>query len=108
MMMNTIFSLVFGMALLWSASASATGVEQPAPISPPIMLASSDGGLPVGEILHMEPAHLLTLGVGVVLGATLFGPYLGVSELLGVGIGAISSELVYRSPLWPFHKSWLQ
>ena len=50
----------------------------------------------------MEPANLLMLGGGIVAGALFIGPYLGLSELLGVAIGALTGEALYQSHILPF------
>ena len=76
----------------------------------PALAGGPEEALPVGEILHLEPDHLLALGVGVLAGATVLSPYLEISELTGVAIGVISGELLYRSALWPFEqrRGWFQ
>lgn len=107
--MKVIVGLAFGLALLWSTSASAIEIEKPAPDSPQITLAASiQEALPFREILHMEPNHLIVVTAGVVTGAAFIGPFLGVSELLGIGLGFVAGELIYRSSLWPFHKEWFE
>jgi len=107
--MNALSGVLFSFVLLWSATAFAGAWDDPTPATPQIILvSSSEGILPVGELIHMEPGHLAALGIGVVAGAAVIGPYLGIGELIGVGIGVIGSELVYRSTLWPFHKSWFE
>jgi hypothetical protein len=108
--MNKLFGLALGSALLWSAPSFAAGIENPAPEPPRIVLAADAvGGVSMNEILRMEPGHLLALGAGVIGGAALISPYLGIGELIGVAIGVIASEFTYRSGLWPFKKSanWL-
>lgn len=70
-----------------------------------VVLAAADGGVPINQILELEPSHLVALGTGVVAGAVLIGPTLGVSELVGVFIGLIGGELMYRSEYWPFEKN---
>jgi len=46
----------------------------------------------------------------VLVGATIIGPYLQISELTGVVIGVIGGDLLYRSGFWPFeqHHGWFQ
>ena len=94
-MIKVLFGPLIGLALLWASPAIAGGPEP---------------ALPVGEILHLETDHLLALGVGVLAGATVISPYLGISELTGVAVGVIGGDLLYRSPLWPFQKThdWFQ
>jgi len=100
--------LLLGLALLGSAPAFATTttVGTAAPLPPDIILAEEM--LPIHEILHMEPSHLLALAGGIVAGVTVAGPYLGLSELLSVALGFAVGEAFYRSPLWPLHKGWLE
>ncbi len=94
-MRRSLFGLGLGVALLGSTPALAGGPEE---------------ALPVGEILHMETDHLLALGAGVLIGATVISPYLEISELTGVVIGVIGGDLLYRSGIWPFqeHHGWFQ
>ncbi|CAK0753458.1 putative Glycine zipper domain-containing protein [Azospirillaceae bacterium] len=110
-MMKVVFSVALGLMMLCSAPVLAAGGDEgPTTISSQIVLAAgAEAGLPVGEILRLEPVHLLALGTGVLVGAVVVGPYLGISELIGVAIGVIASELTYRSGMWPFQKSnnWL-
>ncbi|MBI1206853.1 MAG: hypothetical protein GC191_06140 [Azospirillum sp.] len=103
--MKLMFSLAFGLALLWSASGFAAEFLPSAPDAPQVILAASDGGMSMGEILQLEPAHLIAIGGGVIAGVLLIGPYLGVSELIAVGLGVIVGELAFRSGLMPFTKS---
>lgn len=103
--MNAIASLMFGLALLWSGSVLATELEGAPPDTPQIILAAGlEGELPISGMLTLKSGHLLALGVGVVAGAVLIGPYLGISEVVGVGIGVISGEIFYRSDMWPLGK----
>lgn len=101
--------------LCWSAAAHAAGttgditVAIVAPEETPLVLTATDGAVPLNQILEMEPGHLLALGGGVVAGAVVVGPYLGVSEIVGVVIGVIGGEILYRSRYWPLDKprGWL-
>jgi hypothetical protein len=94
-MRRSLFGLGLGLSLFAAVPAVAGGAEEE---------------LPVGELLHMETDHLLALGVGMVVGATVISPYLEISELAGVAIGVIGGEMLYRSELWPFeqHHGWFQ
>ncbi|MBI1206851.1 MAG: hypothetical protein GC191_06130 [Azospirillum sp.] len=103
--MKAMSSLAFCLVLLWSASGFAAEFVASAPDAPQIVLAAGDGGVPMGELLELEPAHLIAIGGGVVVGVLFIGPYLGVSELIAVGLGVIVGELVFRSGLMPFTKS---
>jgi hypothetical protein len=59
----------------------------------------------ITEILHLTPAHLVALGAGIVAGATVIGPYLGVGDLTGIAIGLIVGTLAYQ--MWSSqHHSW--
>lgn len=103
--MKIITGFVLGIALLWSAFASAAEYQGPATESPQIILVADEGGgLPLTEILRLEPGHLLALGLGVIAGAVVFGPYLGTGEVVGVAIGVLSGEIFYRSRFWPLEK----
>jgi len=84
--------------------------ESPAALPGVILAADLEGPLPLGEILQLDTNHLLVLGTGVLVGATVIGPYLGISELVAIGVGGIAGEIVYRSGLWLFEKprGWLQ
>lgn len=121
-LMGAVSGLTLGAALLWTASANAgtmdtrnVGIDDDitvatvAPDETPLVLAATDGAVPLNQILEMEPGHLLALGGGVIAGAAVVGPYLGVSELVGVVIGVIGGELFYRSAYWPLRKpgGWL-
>lgn len=107
-MMSCLTIVVF---LIWSAPAFAADIMAPSPDSGQIILAADSGGsLPLTEILRLEPGHLLALGLGIAVGAVAFGPILGAGEVVGVALGVLSSEIFYRSNLWPLHKpnTWLQ
>jgi hypothetical protein len=109
--MKVVFSLTFGLALLWSTSTFAADTQRSLPDPGQIVLvADSEGGLPVDAILHLEPGHLVALGVGLVFGAAVIGPFLGIGEVVGVAAGVIGGELAYRSGLLPFQKTrgWLE
>jgi hypothetical protein len=96
---------MFGLVMLWSASALSANVNTAVPDNPQVILAAgSEGGISLTEVLELEPGHLLALGAGVATGAVLIGPYLAIGELVGVAIGIISAELFYRSDLWPLDK----
>jgi hypothetical protein len=117
-MIKQIVGLVLGLMVLGSAPTWATTVGGPEsknqPVSEnsgtenqPIVLAEES--LPISEILHMDTANLVMLGTGVVVGALVIGPYLGVSELLGVGIGVLAGEALYQSHLLPFgERHWFE
>lgn len=60
----------------------------------------------VEKISRMEPQRLLFVGVGVVAGAAFLAPSLGMSELLGVAIGVIAAEYVYRTFFGPPRSWW--
>ena len=51
----------------------------------------------VDAIVNLEPPHLVALGLGIVGGATVISPTLGVGELIGVGLGVIAAEYLYRT-----------
>jgi hypothetical protein len=75
------------------------------------IVSTAGGELPVAEILHMETNHLVALGAGVLLGATVVSPYLEIGELTGVVLGVIAGDLIFRTGLmntWPFQqkKGW--
>lgn len=105
-MTNMTAALMFVLVLLGSGAvlAADSGNAAPEPSVPVILAASGDAGMPLGEILTLESRHLLTLGMGVVVGATVIGPVLGTSELIGVGLGLIAGEIVFRSDMWPLGK----
>ncbi len=94
-MRRSLLGLGLALSLIYAVPARAGGPEE---------------ALPVGEILHLETDHLLALGAGVLVGATVISPYLEISELTGVVIGLIAGDLLYRSGLWPFeqHHGWFQ
>ena len=95
--MKVVFSLTFGLALLWSTSTFAADTQRSLPDPGQIVLvADSEGGLPVDAILHLEPGHLVALGVGLVFGAAVIGPFLGIGEVVGVAAGVIGGELAWR------------
>ena len=49
----------------------------------------------MGEIIHMEPPHLLFLGGGILAGLLVVSPGLGIGELFGVVLGVIGSEYLF-------------
>lgn len=61
--------------------------------------------LPINELLHLDTGHLIALGGGILLGATVIPGYLGVSELAGLIIGLVGGEVAFRmqSVLFPRH-----
>lgn len=72
-----------------------------------LVLAAAESPLEgVNEIIHMESSHLLFLGAGLVGGALYIGPQLGLSELLGVALGVIASEWLYRAVYKPRFSFW--
>lgn len=99
--------LVFGLA---GAAAAGPGWAPPAPGPAPMMepILVADPLDNVEKIAGMEPSRLLVLGLGIVSGATLIAPTLGMSELVGVALGAIAAEYIYRTyiddsrPWWPW------
>jgi len=48
-------------------------------------------------VVSLEPPHLLALGLGIVGGATVISPALGVGEVIGVGLGVLGAEYLYRT-----------
>ncbi len=66
---------------------------------------SALGGM--DEIFHMDPPRLLFLGVGIVAGAALISPSLGISELFGVVLGIIGSEFLYHTTYVPSRSYYL-
>lgn len=101
--MKTVILFIFSLFFLIPAPASAAAYPHPA--APEIILAAgSESGLPLTEILRLEPGHLLALGIGVAAGAVFFGPFLGAGEVVGVAIGVLSGEIFYRSRFWPLEK----
>lgn len=90
-MMNRLSNIALALTLLWSAPTFA------------------ENTLPMHEITKLESGHLFMLGTGVLVGATLIAPSLKIGELMGVLIGAVASELTYRSVrnsnYWPFKES---
>lgn len=105
-MRNVMAGLMFMLAVLGSGAVLAADTEgaRPAPPAPIILAAGSGVGMPLDDILTLESKHLMALGVGLVAGAALIGPYLGVGELVGIAIGVIGGEIVYRSDVWPLGK----
>ena len=61
------------------------------------------GGM--NEIFHMDAPRLVFLGAGIVTGAVLIAPGLGVNELLGVVLGVIGSEFLYHTVYEPSFRS---
>lgn len=109
--MCMIFRLMLGLALLWSTSAFADQFIVPTADGPRVIMVSELEGLSsVTGLLDLEPNHLLALGAGVLLGAAVIGPVMGISELFGVVMGVIGADVFYRSDLWPLPKSrwWFQ
>ena len=65
----------------------------------------AEAPLSLGEVLHLSPEHLLALGAGIVVGATVIGPYFGVGEVTGIVIGVITGAFAYK--LWSSgHRRW--
>ena len=83
------------------AAPGAPGAETCQPLRP---VAGGDS-LGIGEVLHLDTDHLLVLGIGIVGGVLVIGPWLGTGELLSALVGFIGAEALYRSRLWPFDRS---
>lgn len=95
--------LVFGLA--GSARAAPVHVALPAHLTAGAVIPVAESPLEgVNEILHMEPPRLLFLGAGIIAGAVIISPNLGVSELFGVILGVIGSEYVYQTIYEPAFK----
>lgn len=105
-MTNVTAGLIFMLVLLGSGAVLASDTDSAVPESPPpiVVAAATEAGVPLSEILTLESKQLMMLGVGVVAGATVIGPLLGTSEVIGVAVGVIAGEIVYRSDVWPLGK----
>ena len=109
--MTMIFRLLFCLSMLWPLAAFADPFVEPPADGPRVIMVSEIEGLSsISGLLDLEPNHLLALGAGVLVGAAVIGPYVGISELFGVIMGVIGADVFYRSDLWPFQKSrwWFQ
>jgi hypothetical protein len=88
--------LVFGLA--GGAQAAPGHLGAPGHFADGAVIHVADS--PIGdmdEIFHMEAPRLLFLGAGIVVGALVISPGLGLNELLGVVLGVIGSEFVYQT-----------
>ncbi len=97
-------SLVIGLA--GSARAAPMQVAAPAHLSGGAIIPvaeSAIGGM--DEIFHMEAPRLLFLGAGIVVGALVISPALGINDLLGVVLGVIGSEFLYQTTYRSSHWS---
>jgi hypothetical protein len=76
--------------------------ERPAAEGGGTYILAAAEGLPLTEVLHFETTRLVMLAAGAVLGATVVGPYLGISEIYGVLVGLVGGEVAYRSEAFAF------
>lgn len=72
-----------------------------------ILVSGADPFAALGTILHLDTKHLVALGVGIIVGATVIGPNLELGELTGILIGVIIGDLMYRELLAPEKHSWI-
>lgn len=92
--------LVFG--LTGNVRAAPGHLTAPAHLAGGAVIQVAEGPLAgVNEVIHMEPSHLLFLGLGIIAGATFVAPNLAVSELFGVAIGIVGSEFLYQTVYQP-------
>lgn len=66
-----------------------------------VPVAGADPFAALGTILHLDTNHLVALGIGIVVGATLIAPELNLGELTGIIVGVIVGDLLYRVALTP-------
>ncbi len=105
-MIKMVLGLCLSLWLVFGLAGHALAV--PAHFGAPVHLADSavipaaEGPLAgMDEVFHMEPPRLLFLGAGIVAGAVIVAPSLGVSELFGVVLGIIGSEFLYQTTYRP-------
>jgi hypothetical protein len=55
----------------------------------------------LNEVFRMDPPRLAFLAAGIVAGAVLIAPALGVNDILGVVLGIVSSEFLYHTVYEP-------
>lgn len=92
--------LVFGLA--GNARAVPAHLGGPVHLTDGAVIPAAEGSLAgMDEVFRMEPPRLLFLGAGIVAGAVIISPGLGVSELFGVVLGIIGSEFLYRTTYQP-------
>jgi hypothetical protein len=89
--MNLLPRLILLLTLFWAAPSFA------------------DDLLSMDKLSEMETSHLVILGTGVVVGAAVLGPSLGIGELVGALVGVAGGEVIYRTfrhtEYWPFKES---
>jgi hypothetical protein len=103
-------AIFFGFWLFLGLSLCGNGYAQPSRLDQPMavhgeFIKVEEAPLSLHEILHLEPGHLFALGAGIVVGATVIGPYFEVGELTGIVVGLIAGTLAYQ--VWSSqHHSW--
>ncbi len=96
--LSLIFSLSLVFALAGSARAAPMHMAAPAYLTGSAVIPVADSPIAgMNEIFHMEPPRLLFLGAGIVAGALVISPALGLNELFGVVLGIIGSEFLYQT-----------
>lgn len=66
-----------------------------------IPVAGADPFAAVGTLLHLETTHLVSLGLGIVIGSSVLAPELNLGEITGIIVGVIVGDLLYRTVLAP-------
>ena len=96
--------LVFGLAGGVRAAPVHPGV--PAHLTEGAVIRVADSPLAgMNEVFHMEAPRLLFLGAGIVAGAVVISPSLGLSELFGVAVGIVGSQFLYETIYLPNFRS---
>jgi ammonia channel protein AmtB len=95
-MIKAVLSLCLGLWLVVGLAGNARAEQVHLTGAAVIPVAEGElGGM--DEIFRMDAPRLVFLGAGIVVGAVVISPALGVNELLGVVVGVVASEFLYRT-----------
>ena len=101
-LLSLCLSLCLVLGLTGSVRAAPGHLVAPAHLAGSAVIQVAEGPLAgVDEIVHLEPSHLVFLGVGIIAGAMFIAPNLAVGELFGVALGIVGSEFLYQTVYQP-------